>query len=493
MFNTKDVVVYIAGAGSGKTTALMQELTKMLKIYRPDEVALSTFTRKGVSAGIERALQTNPLLTLDDLPYFETIHKMCFREAGMKRKNIMEKRDIAKFNYLLGFKLQLSSAFDRQTDDDKLLQRYDALRGGADTGVFIHTLYDEERYHRFVHAYETFKRENNLVDFYDCLIRYVEIGKPLPIAAYLLDEAQDIGPLQWNVVELAAKNAEKVRIGGDPAQSIYTYLGCDPSTLIELAQKNTLVELNSTYRLPKKLCSVADSIIDLMETKLERKHIAVRNVTGHLQEVADKELLARIIKRDLDSVGHKDYRWFCLFRTNCHIMLLSEILERFLVPYHTSKGFVISERELNKIKRFYKYRELGYGSEEAKEAFMKANDISDINACFTESNLIPSDRRWIYKDYVEAYGIDELIYMANKNPVVLLTTIHKVKGGEADNVAVFLDATKQVSESVMIDLDGELRVMYVACTRARDALYVIRGETKHNLHDIWEAISVNMI
>jgi len=153
---------------------------------------------------------------------------------------------------------------------------------------------------------------------------------------------------------------------------------------------------------------------------------------------------------------------------------------------------VIAERELNKIKRYYKYREEGYGTEDAKKHFMAEYNIEDIEKCWTESTLIPTERRYVYLDYVEKYGLDALTKMVYQPPYCLLTTTYKVKGGEADNVAVFLDATKQVSENTMVDLDGELRVFYVACTRAKEKLYIVQAKTKHNLTSIWEMTMANI-
>lgn len=492
-FDTSDVIVCIAGAGSGKTAELMRELVEMFKIYRPEEVAFMTFTRKGVREGIDRALKVNRHLMPEDLKYFQTMHKMCFHESGLTKKNIIEPRDLAHFNRTLGFDLHLSAAFDYQSDDDKMLQRYCSIRSQAKEGIYIHSLYDEERYNRLINAYEQFKAQNNLVDYYDCLIRYLEIGKPLPIAGFLLDEAQDISPLQWEVVMLAAKNAEKIRISGDPAQAIFGYQGAVPATLIDLAKTYPTIELNSTYRLPQKICKIADSIIEMMQEKLPREHVSVKATEGHVQELADRDMLVRLLKKDLELNGLKPHRWFFLFRCNHHIADMTALLEQLLIPYHTAKGFVISDRELGKIRRYLKYREEGYGNAEVKAKFMREHGITDINMDWTESKLIPSERRFVYADYIEKYGMEELTKIANQPPFCYAATTYKVKGGEADNVAVFLDATKQVSENALIDLDGELRVFYVACTRAKESLYVVMPETKHNIVSIWEAVTGNLI
>jgi superfamily I DNA/RNA helicase len=122
-FATSNVTIYLAAAGAGKTTALMDRFSSAIDEVRPDEVGMFTFTKKGVTNFVDRALATHKHLTHDDLPYVQTLHAMCFKESGLKHKNIIELLDIRKFNDMTGFHLNLAAGFDNQTDDDKLMQR----------------------------------------------------------------------------------------------------------------------------------------------------------------------------------------------------------------------------------------------------------------------------------------------------------------------------------------------------------------------------------
>lgn len=400
-FATPDVVVYLAGAGAGKTTAIMDELPELLKMYRPDEIAFMTFTNKGVDNGVERAIMANPGLTAEALPYFETLHKMCFHESGLKHKNIIMRADLAKFNKMLGFNLNLVSSFDNQTDDDKMLQRYDAVRSGSDKGVYVHSTYDEERYERLVNAYEAFKAQNDLVDFYDCLVRFKQRGLPIGVKVFIVDEAQDLTKLHWEVVEIASSGAEKVRIAGDDSQSLFGYGGATPETLIHLAGKYPTVKLEKSYRLSRAVYHFVRGITTLIQNKVEKDYVPVKDVEGFVKDVPDRSILARIVRRDLETEGYKPSRWYFLFRANHFISDMANTLESFTVPYHTSKGFVIDKSELAKIKRYYGYRKEGYGSDDTKARFMIEYEIKDLNEDFTASQLIASERRFIYFDYVQ--------------------------------------------------------------------------------------------
>ena len=57
------------------------------------------------------------------------------------------------------------------------------------------------------------------------------------------------------------------------------------------------------------------------------------------------------------------------------------------------------------------------------------------------------------------------------DPRIRVSTIHRAKGGEADNVALLLDSTKACVESE--DQDAEKRVWYVGATRAKKELHII--------------------
>tara|TARA_Y100000289_G_scaffold22741_1_gene22185 strand:- start:464 stop:706 length:243 start_codon:yes stop_codon:yes gene_type:complete len=66
------------------------------------------------------------------------------------------------------------------------------------------------------------------------------------------------------------------------------------------------------------------------------------------------------------------------------------------------------------------------------------------------------------------------------SPRIRISTIHKAKGGEADNVVLFLDSTKACVES--LDQDSEIRTFYVGATRAKQSLHLIEPTTKHGFN-----------
>ena len=71
----------------------------------------------------------------------------------------------------------------------------------------------------------------------------------------------------------------------------------------------------------------------------------------------------------------------------------------------------------------------------------------------------------------------------NKNlcqePTIELSTIHKAKGREANNVVVLLDQTGNIKDAAALDPDNEHRNWYVAVTRAKQRLYCIMPSSVH--------------
>ena len=68
-FKTDNVITYLAGAGCGKTTALMNELQEMLKTYQPDEIAFVSFSRKASAEVRNRAELLGMDYSPDSFPY----------------------------------------------------------------------------------------------------------------------------------------------------------------------------------------------------------------------------------------------------------------------------------------------------------------------------------------------------------------------------------------------------------------------------------------
>ena len=62
----------------------------------------------------------------------------------------------------------------------------------------------------------------------------------------------------------------------------------------------------------------------------------------------------------------------------------------------------------------------------------------------------------------------------NKEPRILLSTIHGVKGGECSNVVLLTDLSRNTQKSMDRFPDDENRLFYVGATRTKDHLHIVR-------------------
>jgi superfamily I DNA/RNA helicase len=359
---------------------------------------------------------------------------------------------------------------------------YEMIRGGHTPLRDMDDGFDKDRYARLIRAYEGYKKHNGLVDFTDCLLEFVARGEALPVKVAFIDEVQDLSLLMWNVCYTAFANAEKVYVAGDDFQSIYTYSGARPDILIAMAKNHKTVKLEVSYRLPKSVYRYAKAITNVIGNKMEKDYVPFKDTEGLVEFVNDRNYLSAMIE------DRQKESWMLLFRNNVHMTTVEEDLRSRLIPYHTPRGFVVGEDDLGRIKKFYSFRLAGYKNEIQKEAFMKMYGITDFDDDFTESNLVYGNNKYYCLAYVEKFGLDALVKMSASKPAILVSTVHRVKGGEAKNVAFFCDCTRKVHRNRFRDFDSELRLLYVACTRTKENLYIVRSQSNYGLDDIIDAL-----
>ena len=128
-----------------------------------------------------------------------------------------------------------------------------------------------------------------------------------------------------------------------------------------------------------------------------------------------------------------------------------------------------------KLKSYYKWSsELKVPSDDI--SFCRKNWIKPAEdggwPAWWHTNLIDNSKiRDYIKRYEEKYGFDVIWKAFTSNPRVLVTTIFKVKGGEADRVVVFTASSRKVEEGRLLDSDNEARIFYTSVTRAKKAVY----------------------
>lgn len=492
MFEGKDVRVLLSQAGSGKTRRLIEEVSKELETRRPEELAFVTFTRKGAEEGLHRVC-SKLMLEPDDLPYFRTLHSLTFHALNYKANQMFGRLDQRKFNKEYGYtvnRCEVDTGKVMPTRDSRYLDFYDLERSGALTSRQLAEADIELGYYRqLVRKYEEYKSQQHLVDFFDCLIKYVQEGDSLPVRVAMIDECQDITALQWRVIEKAFARAEKIIIAGDENQSIYSYSGARPDFLIEFAKRFPVEHLSVSYRIPQSVYRLAKAIVGFIGDKTNKPFEPRKeNPEGSITQLASVERVKNFIKEEDTAEDRRETQWYILARNNCFLEEPKQLLEENLIPYWTADGFFMGGAIMQRIKDYEGFRLEGYSNPSKKERFQKQFGIYDFSLPFTETNLFTEGRKWVYASYIEKYGLKKLEEMCKWNPQILVSTIHHVKGGEAKNVAIMLDTTRKTKGNVFKDIDEELRVLYVGVTRTKQNLFLIDSKNGEGYDSILQTI-----
>ena len=492
MFEGKDVKVILANAGTGKTRYIIEEVAKELETRRPEEIAFVTFTRKGAEEGLHRVC-SKLMLTPDDLPYFRTLHSLTFHALGLKATQMFGKLDQRKFNKEFGYEVnrcEVDTGKVLPTRDSRYLDFYDLERSGAlTTRQLAEADIELGYYHQLVRKYEEYKANEHLVDFFDCLIKYVQEGDSLPCKVVFIDEAQDISALQWKVIDKAFSNAEKIVICGDDKQSIYTYSGARPDFLIDLSKQFPVEHLSVSYRIPYSVYKLSVAITNFIGDKTEQKaEPRMENGEGSITQLPNLERLKNFIREEDYAENKTDTTWYILSRNNCFLEEPKKLLEENLIPYWTADGFFMGGQIMKRLKDYEGYKLEGYGNPKKKEDFQRRFGIEDFSVPFTDTCLFTEGRKWIYASYIEKFGLAKLEEMCKWNPQILVSTIHHVKGGEAQNVAVMLDTTRRTVGNIYNDIDEELRILYVGVTRTKQNLFLIDSQNGQGYDNILQVI-----
>lgn len=515
--------------GTGKTHSGMKWLTGQVENGAdPERLAFVSYTNAACDEGRARICQQfnrDP----DEVPYCATIHALARRALRIQERDWLVDPHLGQFAAEYGYDLKsrhaggdeddLERVAERQGKDAPFLAVWDFGRHRLITDPreawMAFASYDPEaiphvpwvRFEQFVKDYETYKTTNGLRDFTDLLSEAIYCARPLPADAACVDEAQDLTPLMWAAAEALLSGCDRVAVLGDPNQAIYGFTGATPALLMDRAAKEA-VTLAQSYRLPRQVSEHAASIIRMARQRLD----ADVTPTDGFGLVDHANSL-----RDLDMSSGET--WMVLIRNWKLFGDVTLALEEEGIPYHVAgsrryspwddKGAYrsvatflrLADGEsvpmtdilplLSNTRTQTKERSGAwvFGAKKRIEDRVKESPAEPVNAAaLTElgltqwgfDRLVEGDinllARGISERDLHAYTIAQRRGTWGKPPLVTVSSIHGVKGQEADHVAVIAACTGSPYRALYHPLrrDEEVRVAYVAATRARKVLHIVR-------------------
>jgi ATP-dependent exoDNAse (exonuclease V) beta subunit len=151
---------------------------------------------------------------------------------------------------------------------------------------------------------------------------------------------------------------------------------------------------------------------------------------------------------------------------------------------HLRKGKRLDAEDVKKVYKFMRPGPGGYDPAKAKSlsyvdkrVLLNIQDLTDNHGLLTQniwhetlSNITPQEREF----FIAARRRGESLV---KEPRIKISTMHRVKGGEADNVVLLTDISMRTYNEMNRNLDDECRVFYVGATRAKNSLHIVMPQT----------------
>ncbi len=513
----------LAGAGTGKTRAVTHRIAYGVRsgVYNPTEVLAVTFTTRAAgemrgrlrelgaggvqartfhSAALRQARYFWPRVYGGDLPVL-TESKLALMGNAARRNRV--ETDQATLRDLAS-EVEWAKVSNVRPDDYADVA---AARGRSVSGN------DPATVARVFASYEEVKRDQGRMDMEDVLLCAAALlAEDERVAAevrrqyrwFVVDEFQDVSPIQAALLDLWLGGRHDLCVVGDPAQTIYSFAGANASYLVDFPKKHpqtTSVELVRNYRSTPQVIGSANQLLagtSSAGVQLRSQQQAGPEVRFREQpdEVAEAEQVAADILA-LTRQGVPTREIAVLFRINAQSEAYEEALAARGISYVVRGAARFFERrEVRQAVTLLRgnARSEG-GSGEGLAADVRAvlggmgwtaqaptgrGNVRDqwesLHALVSQAEELAAAR----PDATMADFVEELDRRAAEQhaPVaegVTLATLHAAKGLEWD--AVFLVGMHEGTMPIVyaegpVAVEEERRLLYVGMTRARTHLSV---------------------
>lgn len=491
--------------GCGKTHTMIDIVRNELRDGTPpDRIGFVSFSRKSIQeararAGSELGLEEK------DLPWFKTLHSIGYNWLGMQKGDTVTAADFK----LLGE--ELGMPFDNGTarDLDEGLIPLSAKEGNKYLEVIsrakLRCISLEEEFNdrgdydlywsmlkRVDQVYKLYKSEYGKFDYTDMIQLFVDQGTGPTLDVLIVDEAQDLTPLQWKQVAILKERASRVWYAGDDDQCIHRWNGVDLHSFMNACDNKQV--LNQSYRVPKLVWGLANRIVSRINLR-QNKTWSPRSEDGSVNwalnwydinmDQGSWTVMARTNKA-LNDVHYRLRNDGYLFERYGHSSFKQDNILNMQTWEMLQQGDALG---LKDIRRLYdempKQGEKALLQRGAKKTFdyIDPDSLLNYDALATNHGLLaPKDMKPEHVINLSDNEIEYLNALRRRGedllkPRIKLSTIHRMKGGEDDNVILLTDSSYPAVNNP--DQDDEHRVFYTGVTRARHNLHIVETGAKY--------------
>lgn len=336
-------------------------------------------------------------------------------------------------------------------------------------------------------------RSENIVAETAVLIYNGEIEKSrITKTVMVIDEAQDLSEKEFKLIQAMIKQNENMRViaVGDDDQNIYAFRDSSSQYMRRIlnASDSKLYELVDNYRSRPNLIKLSNGFASTIENRMKSMPILpVRKDDGEITSCYYNQsdfMIGNIV----DSILRKNWsgNTCILTNTNFEALQLTGLLTEMKVNAKLIQSYDnIKPINLNEIRYFLSKLHI----DEELHIIDKTQWINAKKSLFNKfarSDTLETIKRMI-NDFEETsgkvmYNSDLMIhfreskledFVSTNDRAYYVSTIHKSKGREFDNVLVMLDKFE-------INSEEQKRALYVAFTRAKNNLEIHYKDKKLN-------------
>ncbi|PPF68649.1 ATP-dependent DNA helicase [Rathayibacter tritici] len=508
-------VCVLAGAGTGKTRTITHRIAHGVAtgVYTPGRVMALTFTSRAAAelrsrlrvlgAGGVQA-RTFHAAALSQLGYFwpqlvgGTMPQLLDGKArllGHAAERLRLKLDTAALR-------DLSAEIEWRKVSALSLEQYAVA---ARTRPLPGKLTLEQTV-ALVDEYEGLKDQRRQIDFEDVLLVTAGMLESEPAMAmqvreqyrfFVVDEYQDVSPLQQRLLELWLGDRSDLCVVGDASQTIYSFAGARADYLLDFPARwpaATVVRLEENYRSAVPIVQTANRLMRGRPGALSLHAVAAAEavepaIDAYPDDIAEARGIAARVAADIEA-GARASDIAVLFRTNSQSAVIEHALHERGVSAHMRGG-----------KRFFDLPEVKQAAMQLRAASVSISgeplfkSVSDVlrslgwsaepptapgavrdrwESLDTLARLVdeaPAD--WSFRQFTDDLIARQQVHHEPDRAAVTLATLHSAKGLEWESVHLMglAEGLLPISYAAGLEaIDEERRLLYVGITRARRRL-----------------------
>jgi len=464
---SKQNMLVLAGAGSGKTRVLVQRIAWLMKVEKVSShgILAVTFTNKSAAemrSRVEKVVDGNThgmwIGTFHGLAH--RLLRMHFQEANLPQSfQVLDSDDQLR----LVKRIVRSLALDEKKWPAKQFVWY--INGKKDEGLRPHHIdaqFDpsEQVFVKIYKAYQETCDRSGLVDFAELLLRAHELwlNNPALLVHYqqrfsqiLVDEFQDTNAIQYAWLTMLGKAQSNVMIVGDDDQSIYGWRGAKIENIEQFVKEFSDVQtirLEQNYRSTANILNASNQLISHNNNRMGKK-LWTDDSEGEkisiytaFNEIDEARFIAGRIRQWRDDGGKLD-EVAILYRSNAQSRLMEEALLQSQLPYRIYGG-----------QRFFERQEI-----KDALAYLRIINNRDDDAAF--ERIINTPTRGIGNQTVAlvrdaARSLELTLWQACQK---MLQT-EQLKGRSAKTIKSFVNLIDQLEDdSTDLDLDQQANLI----------------------------------